>query len=362
MSSTTERPDLGEACRSYVEALERSSMRDAVKLVAGLVRGGVPLADVVGGVLGPAQVEVGVRWETGRWSVAQEHTATGITEVALQTAVLTAGIPLPHEGQPSLVLACADGEWHALGARMAADVLRVAGVDVTYVGASLPSEALGEFLAMHDPTALGLSCSTAMTLVGARETIVAAHEAGMPVLVSGSAFGPDARRAEAIGADAWVGGADAAVEVLAAWAARRPTELRRGREPATEEWRELATAPVHLVEAVMDELARTRPRLSSVSKGLVARLRKEASYLLRCLAASELTDDPSMLEDYTRWLRVVMTSRKVPVDVLDDLYACAARALEEPAPGAADLLTQARRLLRPSGVRLGAPAADVANA
>lgn len=340
---------LHEACVRYVQALERSSMRDAVRLVADLVRGGMPLDLVVSGVLAPAQVEVGRRWEQGRWSVAQEHTATGITEIALQTAVLSAPATLAGEERSSLVLACADGEWHALSARMAAEVLRAAGVDVTYVGASLPAEALGEFLAARQPTALGLSCSTAMTLVGARDTIVEAHGAGYPVLVAGSAFGGDPRRAEAIGADGWVADPSDAVALLDAWAGERPA-LRAPLDPGTDEWRELSTAPTGWVREVTGRLAARRPRLQTQSSALLARLEKEAAYLLRCTAGVELTGDPRMLEEYTVWLRGVLSARKVPVDLLDDLYAGAAETLTDRAPAAAELIEQARAMLAPRGL------------
>ena len=341
--------DLEDARVRYVDALNRSSMRDAIRLVADLAGSGVPLDRIVGQVLAPAQVEVGRMWEQGRWSVAQEHTATGITEVALQTAVLSAGVRMPDVGQPSMVLACADGEWHSLSARMAADVLRAEGVDVTYVGASLPSESLGDFLAVQAPTALGLSCSTAMTLVGARETVAEAHAVGVPVIVAGSAFGSHGSRAEAIGADAWVPEPVAAVEVLRTWTAEPPATFRAAVDPGTDEWETLAVAPTDWVDDVMLRLNRRRPRLHSQGRALEGRLRKEAAYLLRCASGVQLTRDEGILEEYTAWLRGVMTARKVPVDLVDDLYAGAVEALAERAPQASAMLDRSRVLLRSHG-------------
>lgn len=340
------RHDLARTFEEYVDALGRSSMRDAVRLVADLARAGVPVARIVGEVLAPAQVEVGRRWEQGTWSVAQEHTATGITEVALQTAVLSAGIADAGPDRPSLVLACADGEWHALSARMAAEVLRAEGVDVTYVGASLPSESLGEFLASQGATALGLSCSTVMTLVGARETIVEAHAAGLPVLVAGTAFGGDDRRAGAIGADAWVGTPGDAVAVLRRWQGSPPSPLGTARDPGGDEWVRLAAAPSEWVDATMDRLLARRPGLASVSDSLLARLRKEVAYVLRSLAAAQLTGDPSVVRDYTAWLRGVMAARRVPVHVLDDLFGGLADVLETCAPMSAEVVTDLRSLLQ----------------
>lgn len=343
-------PDLTDSLTDYVATLERSSMREAVALVAALGGSGVPLRRIIDEVLAPAQVEVGRRWETGRWTVAQEHTATGITEVALQTAVLSAeGLSPAAAGRPRLVLACADGEWHSLSARMAADLLSAAGIDVVYVGAALPHEALVEFVVAQRPTAVGLSCSTVMALVGARETVAQVHARGLPVLVSGTAFGSDARRAEAIGADAWVATAGEAAAVLGGWAVRPPATLRTPWQPDHDEWVRLATAPAEWVDGTLRELLVQRPRLSTVSTSLVARLRKETAYLLRAVSAVQLTGDGGLLHEYTAWLRGVMEARRVPADVLADLYACAAGTLSDEAPRAASLLSESRNLLTLTG-------------
>ena len=53
-----------------------------------------------------------------------------------------------------------------------------------------------------------------------------------------------------------------------------------------------------------------------------------------------------MLGEYTTWLRGVMTVRRVPTDLLDDLYACAVEALADRAPQAARMLDEVRVVLR----------------
>lgn len=342
-------PDTGSACATYVELLGHAQMRDAVRLMTDLAATGLSLEQIVTEVLVPAQVEVGRRWEQGRWSVAQEHTATGITEIALQTAVLATGADRIRPGELSLVLACADGEWHALSARMAGEVLRSLEVDVTYVGASLPVEALGEYLTLRRPIALGLSCSTAMTLVGARGSITQAHEAGVPVLVAGSAFGRDGTRAAAIGADGWVATPRDAVALLERWRTAAP-DFGSAIEPESGDWERLAGAPSEVVDEIMLGLLRRRPRLRSFSESLTRRLHKEAAYLLRCCAGVLLTADRSMLEDHTVWLRGVLAARRVPPDVLDDLYAAAAETLARDSGHAAAMVDACRSLLvRPPG-------------
>ena len=96
----------------------------------------------------------------------------------------------------------------------------------------------------------------------------------------------------------------------------------------------------------MLRLNQRRPRLHSQSRALEGRLRKEVAYLLRCASGVQLTRDEGMLEEYTVWLRGVMTARKVPVDLVDDLYAGAVEALADRAPQASAMLDRARALLR----------------
>jgi hypothetical protein len=53
-----------------------------------------------------------------------------------------------------------------------------------------------------------------------------------------------------------------------------------------------------------------------------------------------------MLGEYTAWLCGVMPVRRVPVDLLDDLYACAVEGLSDRAPRAAGMLDEACASLR----------------
>jgi len=332
--------DLGSACDAYVEALARPAMRDAIRVVSGLARAGVPLADIVGRVLAPAQVEVGRRWADGTWSVAQEHTATAITEVALQAAVFVTGGPVqPPEDAPSLVLACADGEWHALGARMAAELLRVQGIGVVYVGPSLPVEDLGDFLTAIGATALGVSCSTPLTLLGARETVRSAHAVGVPVICAGPAFGADDTRSRAIGADAWVAEPAAAAELLRGWRSAPPALLDA--EEPQEGWQLVTADTREVVDRAFEGLAVRRPRLGSFSRPLLQRLHKELGYLVRCLGAALLVGDERLFADYADWLRQVLEVRRVPGQIVDDAYAALADALRATFPEAAALVDQA---------------------
>ena len=182
-------------------------------MIAALAEEGASPEAVVLEVLAPAQREVGRRWEDGRWSVAQEHAATAVTDTALGLLTLDA----EPSGDGRALVACVEGEWHSLPARMAAEILRVRGWDVTYLGPSLPADDLARYVEFQRPDVVGLSCSMPVSLKGAARSIDACREVGVPVLAGGTGFGPDGRYASRLGASAWTADAVQAVGLLERW-------------------------------------------------------------------------------------------------------------------------------------------------
>ena len=184
----------------FVELLERADQPAAIGLVTGLAQQGAPPEALVLEVLAPAQREVGRRWEAGRWSIAQEHAATAVTDTALGLLALDAE---PNRGGRHAVVGCVEGEWHSLPARMAAELLRLRGWHVTFIGGSVPADDLARYVSAQRPDVVGLSCSMPASLKGAARSIDACRRAGVPVLAGGGGFGPEGRYAARLGAWAW---------------------------------------------------------------------------------------------------------------------------------------------------------------
>ena len=193
---------MSEVTDRFVELLEQADQPGAVGLVAGLAEQGAPPEALVLEVLAPAQREVGRRWEDGRWSVAQEHAATAVTDTALGLLALEAE---PNGNGHHAVVACVEGEWHSLPARMAAEVLRLRGWHVTFLGGAVPADDLARYISAERPDVVGLSCSMPVSLKGAARSIEACRRAGVPVLAGGGGFGPEGRYAARLGASAWAG-------------------------------------------------------------------------------------------------------------------------------------------------------------
>jgi methanogenic corrinoid protein MtbC1 len=107
-------------------------------------------------VLAPALIEVGVRWEAGDVTVAQEHLATSTVRAAMQRLLADARADV----RGVAVLACAPGEQHEIGLLMLAVLLRADGWQVAYLGADTPVPDAVELARVVGATALCFSAGT----------------------------------------------------------------------------------------------------------------------------------------------------------------------------------------------------------
>ncbi len=298
----------------FVEYLARRDRRAATRQALGLLEAGVGVQELILGLLGPAQAEVGRRWEANQWSVADEHAATAIADAvlgALSWRTDAAG------DQGRVVVTCAEGEWHSLPARMAAELLRVHGWQVTFLGASTPADHLRRFVAEVEALGVLISCSVPIFLGGAQRSVQAAQSAGVPALVGGRAFGPDDLRARRLGADGWAPDAVAAAHLLTAWREEPPVVATRPASSNDREPLELEALRSELVETAMHELFLRYPLLAGYSERQLARTREDLAYILQFLQAALVTDDPRLfLSEFLPWLSRVLTARGLPAGVV----------------------------------------------
>lgn len=174
----------------------------AAATVFGAVDDGMSPEDVLLQVIAPVQRRVGTEWAANRITVAQEHAATAINDrVIAALAHHTASAVTAHGGH--VTVACVDGEWHALPARLLSEVLRLRGWQVDFLGAQVPTPHLVAHLHHYGPHVVALSCSIPTRLPTAHAAIVACRAAGVPVLAGGAAFGRDGRYARQLGANGW---------------------------------------------------------------------------------------------------------------------------------------------------------------
>ena len=296
---------------TVLELIQARRRDDALELVRSAARDAGLAAAVK--LLAEVQQAVGDLWQQNELTVADEHAATAIVDLALAAACLEAERP-PHAPGGTVVVACAEEEWHVMPARMFAEQLRAAGWDVVFLGASTPAEHLQRFVAAEQPAAVAVSCTVPLYLHGARRATAASHAAGVPVLAGGAAFGTGPNRAAAIGADAWASTLDGAVATLSRWVSNRPPLAA----PLVDDAPALAAGAERpmIVERAMSALASRYPPLADYTNWQLARTREDLDYILRFAEASILTGDDSIITSFASWLKSVLAARGLPDGIL----------------------------------------------
>ena len=296
---------------TVLELIQARRRDDALELVRSAARDAGLAAAVK--LLAEVQQAVGDLWQQNELTVADEHAATAVVDLALAAACLEAE-RRPHALGGTVVVACAEEEWHVMPARMFAEQLTAAGWDVVFLGASTPAEHLQRFVAAEPPTAVAVSCTVPLYLHGARRAIAASHAAGVPVLAGGAAFGTAPNRAAAIGADAWASTLDGAVATLSRWVSNRPPLAA----PLVDDAPALAAGAERpmIVERAMSALASRYPPLADYTSGQLARTREDLDYILRFAEASLLTGDDSIITSFASWLKSVLAARGLPDGIL----------------------------------------------
>jgi MerR family transcriptional regulator, light-induced transcriptional regulator len=208
---------LTELREQYVAALVDADLAAARALVEDAAAVGTPVRDLYLDVLQPALYEIGRRWEEAEISVAQEHLATATTETLMARLSERLGAPGAARREGTAIVACVDGELHAVGGRMVADFLAADGWRVLFVGALTPPEELAALARRDGALVVALSAALSARLDRVREAVAAlrALEPAPFVLAGGQAFEGDGARAIATGADAYAAGPLEAVALLA---------------------------------------------------------------------------------------------------------------------------------------------------
>ncbi|MFF0482903.1 B12-binding domain-containing protein [Streptomyces sp. NPDC004435] len=311
--------------RQLWAALEARDEQAAAAAVLGAHDAGVPAEELLLDVIGPVQARIGAEWAADRIGVAQEHAATAIQDrvvaaLAHRTADAPASCLKTGTAPRRVTVACVDGEWHALPARLLAEVLRGRGFLVDYLGAHVPTPHLIAHLHQTGTDVVALSSSLPLRLPTAHAAVTAVQAIGLPVLVGGAAFGPDGRYARLLGADGWAPDARAAARLLAAGPPRpdtaRPTTTDDLPHLADQEYTLVTRARTQLVRQVLQGLQDTVPAMTGYTDRQRERTAEDIAHIVDFLGASLYVDDPELFTGFVTWTAGILRARGVPGDAL----------------------------------------------
>jgi methanogenic corrinoid protein MtbC1 len=296
------------------------------RIASDLMEEGVSFESILFDYLLAAERSVGQRWAQGDYLVAEEHAVTASIETVI--SLLIGMFDQPADA-PLVVVATAEGDEHSLPARAAAAHLVYLGYRTIFLGASVPSDDLRDFLESDPPAALVLSVSMTTHLVGARAVIAAAHDAGVPVVAGGKGIGDHGQWSVAIGADSNVESLRDVPAIVDGW-------VNEG-SPRVESLGELPPGLTRLRTIRSAILAGAEAGLAPESAGL----RDETGLLLGAIEGALLTGDGQIVVDMLEWQETHLGAYGLEGSAVADALAS---ALAEQSDEASAVLARAREM------------------
>ncbi|EGX56436.1 cobalamin B12-binding domain-containing protein [Streptomyces zinciresistens K42] len=353
---------LARARRELWQAVCARDEYAAARAVFGALDSGAGTEDVLLDVIAAVQREVGRAWAENRFSVAQEHSATAIHDRIIAAMAHRIPEPSPTGAAGTVTVACVDGEWHALPARLLAEVLRGRGYRVDFLGAQVPTPHLIAHLHSTSPTAVALSSSIPLRLPAAHTAITAVQALAIPVVAGGSAFGFDGRYARLLGADAWAPDARAAAELLGR-GLRRPARgaVRQSIEDlphlADQEYTLVLRSRRQLVKNALAGLLERVPAMRAYTDAQHERTAEDVAHVVEFLGCALYTDDGDLFTGFLDWTGDILEARRVPSRVLDPCLVLLEEELKD-FPRALGFLARGRETLRRRDARPPVPGPD----
>ena len=187
--------DIEHGRDEFFDAIASGDARLAELIALEAVTEGMSLATLYVDVITPAMREIGVRWQRGELSIADEHLATSLV-AGVMALVGRSATRQPRRSRERVMLAAVENEGHVVGLRMLQDLFEGAGFDVRYLGAAVPVATLEEIVRRHQPVAIGLSASVGAPAQATQRAVEVLAERcpGVVILVGGEGVPNELRR------------------------------------------------------------------------------------------------------------------------------------------------------------------------
>ncbi len=206
-------PEAWPECEAFEAHLLKGNHRGALETLDATLERGKGLVEAEMHVVQPALYRIGQKWQGNTVTVAQEHLSTSIASMAMTRGLLQAETP-PLNGR-KVLLACVQGNNHAVGLQMVADAFQLGGWDVQLLGANVPTASLVAHVGTWQPDVLGLSVSFPQQLPVVKDIVArltkSFGDARPRIMAGGLAINRFERLAAMVGSDAWSTNAAAAL-------------------------------------------------------------------------------------------------------------------------------------------------------
>jgi methanogenic corrinoid protein MtbC1 len=171
----------------FVDLMVALDLAGCVAVVDEAMDGGMTITEILTGCIHPALHTVGIEWENGRFSPAEEHRATAIASRLV--GGMLARSELSDLSGGTLVVTSAESEFHDLGALTLAIFFEGAGWDVTFLGANTPNQDVASLAADLNADIVAVSVTMPTNLGSVRELVdTVRRRTDARILVGGGVF------------------------------------------------------------------------------------------------------------------------------------------------------------------------------
>lgn len=147
---------------SYLSSLLEGEKENCCSITRLLLDEGTPVKDIYTGLFQRSMYAIGKKWINGRISISCEHIATQIT-LHLMSVILSTVSKSTPSGK-SILLFCADKEFHEIGMRMVSDMFEINGWKSFFLGANNPPRCIIQAIKEKKPDVVGISFNFYMNL------------------------------------------------------------------------------------------------------------------------------------------------------------------------------------------------------
>jgi methanogenic corrinoid protein MtbC1 len=206
---------LKQEAEKYLAFLLDMKREKAVKYIVDLVEQGTSIEDIYLKIFQVVQYEIGRLWQLNQISIAQEHYATSVTQLAMSQ--LYPKIFTSYKKGKKALTTCIGDELHELGIRMVADLLELNGWDTIHLGSNTPAAEILNILAEKEIDLLAISVTLPNQLEESKSLISAVRESDkfseLKIMVGGRLFLQSSDLWQKVGADGFAIDAKEAVKV-----------------------------------------------------------------------------------------------------------------------------------------------------
>jgi len=153
-----------------------------------LLKNEIEIKELYEKVIKKSLYKVGTSWEENKISISTEHVASSIVETILNDVYQE--IRPNKLTKKTVILACAENEFHQIGLKMVRDIFEINGWYVNFLGNNTTLQKLDEFIEKKHPNLLAFSLSIPFNFPSLEKMIKALKikYPQLPILIGGQAF------------------------------------------------------------------------------------------------------------------------------------------------------------------------------